>query len=136
MADSSFIRWQGRTIEQMGYAINTLLVSAIATVGFVVNKLLDGKIYCYSRFFMVWGCFLLLIAIFGLILLIINRLTDFRITTKIARKRETNNTKDLDLDRETSKKLGKRTWNLFYFAFAAFSLGEILVIIGVIICIA
>lgn len=130
MSDTSFTRWQGRTREQMGYAINTLLVLATGTIGFAIAKLLEGKLYCYARCFAIVGCGLLFLCIMVLLLLIVNRLIDFRLTTQIARKRETKKRDGIERDREESRRMGNRTWSMFYFALASFLLGEVFIIIG------
>ena len=41
MGNESFIRWQGRNIEELGKAITLLLSLCLATIGFVISKLLD-----------------------------------------------------------------------------------------------
>jgi hypothetical protein len=117
-----FVRWQGRTLEQMGYAINTLLVLANATLGFVISKLLDVDIYCCAKCLLTIGSTILLICIVTLLFLIMNRLYDFRSTTQ--------NANDSNSKQNDTVKIGNRTWVLFYTAFSTFLLGEIFIVAG------
>jgi hypothetical protein len=80
--NDSYVRWQGRTIEQMGYAINTILLTTMASVGFSIAQLLRSNIDCYSRCFIKDGVVVLFICIILIMLLILNRLIDFRETAK------------------------------------------------------
>ncbi len=134
--NESFIRWQGRTIEELGKAINLLLSLCLATIGFIVSKLLDKDflfLNCTGKSLVFIGTIILLIAAIILLFLIYNRLHAFRGTTKIARKRETNDRTNINTLRTEVNQRDKCTWTLFSFAIAAFSFGELFVIIGFII---
>lgn len=132
----SFIRWQGRTIEELGKAINLLLGLCLATIGFVVSKLLDKDFHfinCNSRLIVFVGSIILLITVILLLFLIYNRLHAFKGTTQIARKRETNDRDNINSLRTQVNQKDKLTWTLFNLSIVAFSLGELLVILGFII---
>jgi hypothetical protein len=43
----SFVRWQGTTIQQLGYSINLVLAIATASLGFAVNLLKDSDFHTY-----------------------------------------------------------------------------------------
>ena len=126
MADESFIRWQGRTIEQFGYAVNLFLMLSTASLGFGVNLILQHKaqISCEGWALIPIGCFLLLFSIFIGIATVINRLYDFRLTTQIARKREKDGKKEiLETLRNKEKFHSRATWNLFWTQAILFGLG-------------
>lgn len=87
----SFVRWQRRQIEAMGNAINLLLSLCLATMGFVIAKLLDNNFKfqnCMGKSFVILGSAMVLVTTILLLILIYNRLQAFRNTTQRARKRE------------------------------------------------
>ena len=132
----SFIRWQGRTIEELGKTINLILSLCLATVGFVVAKLLDKKFefhFCLSKTFIIVGTLFILASIILTLTLIYNRLIAFRTTTQIARKREKNNRAGIEDLRTEVKQKDKCTWKLFRLSIISFLLGELFIIIGFII---
>lgn len=134
--NESFIRWQGRTIEELGKAINLLLSLCLATIGFIVSKLLDKDfcfLNCTAKLLVSIGSIILLIATITLLVLIYNRLHAFKGTTQIARKREINDRSDIIALREKVNKRDKCTWTLFKLSIFTFSLGELFVIAGFII---
>lgn len=129
--NESFTRWQGRTLEALGSAINVLLSLCLATIGFNVSKLLDRDFFnCRAKLLTIIGSGILLIATATLLILMYNRLHAFRGTAKIARKRETNKTEGIDSSREKVRKKDNCTWNLFNISIITFSLGELFVIFG------
>lgn len=131
MANESFIRWQRTTIEQLGYAVNTLLVMAVATIGFCLDQLLGNKIcYCCSYYMILVGLVVLVICVFDLLLLTLNRLIDFRNTAKIARLRSEDSNDELEDLRNYTKALGDNTWRLLYVGIGLFALGYIFIITG------
>ena len=137
--NESFIRWQGRTIEELGKAVNILLSLCIATIGFIVSKLLEKDFIffnCMAKLFVIIGSVSLLIATVILLILMYNRLHAFRGTAQIARKREKNKREGIDSLREKVRKKDECTWTLFNLSISTFSLGELFVIIGFIIEIA
>ncbi len=132
MSDSNnngFQRWQGITIAQMSYVINTFLIITMATVGFSISQLLAHDYYCCICPILIGISFLLLCILF-IVILIINRLMDFRITTQIRRKEDKNELDGIEQMRGRSTVLGTRTWSLFYISIGLFLVGEILIIAG------
>jgi hypothetical protein len=130
----SSIRWQGRTIEQFGYAINLILGLAIAAIGFEFSLVLTEKFSGSG-----WQNCLFGISIVALVLSagvgllgVVNRLRDFRATTETARKRE-DGASDLELQslRILTNKLGERTWLLFWWQVSAFGVGVLLLVVAV-----
>jgi uncharacterized membrane protein YbhN (UPF0104 family) len=94
----SSIRWQGRTIEQFGYALNLILGLSVAALGFELTLLLNKEFERTG-----WQNCLFIISILSLLLSIalglwcvVNRLRDFRATTEAAHKRE-DGAEDLEL---------------------------------------
>jgi uncharacterized membrane protein YcjF (UPF0283 family) len=119
---SPFIRWQGRTLVQMGYTINTLLIITTATIGFTVSYLLtELKTKDFHYYTILAGVGVLFFCAITTLWLIINRLKDFRHTTKKANREPT------EVD---TVKLGERTWCLFYSSVVLFVIGEIAIVIG------
>ena len=131
--NESFVRWQGRSLEQLGIAINLLLSLCLATIGFTISKLLDKDFIFLNHFtrkIILLGSFNILLTILLVLFLIYNRLHSFKKTTQIARKRETNNLSNIDILREKVKKADKLTWLFFNISLVSFALGEILVFVG------
>ena len=120
----SFIRWQAITLNQLTYAVNLFLTLSVATLGFSMDLLRDKHFTPegHSRCLFLFATLLILLSIIVGILCVINRLRDFRVTTKVARMRENNQPADeiapYVLLYET---LGKRTWSLFWAQIALFS---------------
>jgi hypothetical protein len=127
--NESFTRWQGRSIEQLGGVINLLLGLSIAIMGYLINFVSapNTTLECWDKFFFILSLIFSFSSIAFGITTNLNRLCDFRITTKIARRREKNvSSIELQDDRKTSKRLGKRTWCLFYILITTFSLSIIM----------
>jgi hypothetical protein len=137
----SFVRWQAITIVQLGYVIGLLLTIAIAMLGFAFAQIKDATwspTPC-EKFVFSGGLVLLTFSIAFALACAINRLCDFRETTKIARDREKWLRKGykepeidglLNLRREHTENLGKCTWILFWCQAATFSLGALFLIIA------
>ena len=121
-----FIRWQQITISQMGYTINLILGLAIASFGFSLNILFENKIIfsCFTKTLFICSLIFQIISIgFGL-WVVINRLKDFRITTQIARLKDSEYTNsEAESKRQFSIKLGERTWCLFRIQLFSFGIG-------------
>jgi uncharacterized membrane protein YbhN (UPF0104 family) len=130
----SSIRWQGRTIEQLGYALNLILGLTVAALGFEVSLILNKDFHRAG-----WQKCILSISLLALVLsvavglwCVLNRLRDFRTTAETAWKRE-NDASDIKLQplRTLTRTLGKRTWVLFQWQLWSFSLGVLLLVVGV-----
>jgi hypothetical protein len=131
----SFSRWQAVTIGQLAYAVNLILGFAVAALGFQVTLLLDDKFVPSSWKKCAFSISLLLLAasvIFG-IAVVINRLQDFRATMNAARARE-NGSADAVVEeyRALYRRLGPRTWWLFWWQLGTFGTGVLLTVISVV----
>ena len=130
-ADGSSIRWQATTIAQLGYAVNLTLTLATASLGFALNVVRD-KDYaptCWGKCFWMGSAVLLGASIALGVWCVLNRLRDFRQTTRTARCREGVGKAETDggLDhlRAENRRLGKRTWTLFFLQIATFCAGAL-----------
>lgn len=132
--NDSFIRWQAITIGQLSYAINLILGFSVAALGFGVSLLLNENFSPVSWQKCIFGSSLLMLIgsiSFG-VWCTINRLRDFRATTKIAKIRENGNAEqELQILRQLSEKLGKKTWGIFWWQIGAFTAGILLMVAGV-----
>jgi hypothetical protein len=130
----SFVRWQGITIEQLGYSINLILTFSVASLGFAVN-LLTNKDYNpdhWGKGLFLLGCFFLLISLGFGIWVVLNRLKDFRTTAQIVKiKGRDAAVESLQCMRELAEKLGRRTRKLFSWQIATFGMGILSLIISV-----
>jgi hypothetical protein len=134
--NESFVRWQNITITQLGYTINLILALTIAVLGFLVSFMLNKD---FVSVLVLWQKYLFLIALLSLgvsfilgILCIVSRLCDFRMTTKIARKRENAvNKEELEHYRIQSRELGQKTWHLFWWQIGTFAIGVICTALGI-----
>ena len=86
----SFVRWQGTTIAQLGYAVNLILSLATASLGFcfVLVKDEDYATGCWGKVLFALSLLLLIVSVISGVACVINRLVDFRKTARIARDRE------------------------------------------------
>jgi uncharacterized membrane protein YbhN (UPF0104 family) len=132
--EGSFTRWQSITIAQLTYAINLVLAFSVTALGFQITILLDEKFNPVS-----WQkcAFLLslviLLASVGLgIWCVINRLRDFRATTKVARMREKGKSdEEMQPYRALYENLGEKTWRLFWWQIGTFGVGVLLLVLGI-----
>jgi hypothetical protein len=130
----SSIRWQARTIEQLGYALNLILSFSVAAIGFEISLILNKEFERagWQNWLFIMSMFSLLLSLAVGLLCVVNRLWDFRATTETARKREDGKS-DLDLQplRKLTRALGKRTWSLFWWQIAAFGFGVLLMVLAI-----
>jgi hypothetical protein len=138
----SFIRWQSITIGQLTYAINLILSFSVATLAFQVILLLSDKFNPTSWQKCAFFVSLALLAAsfaFG-VWVVINRLRDFRITMKAAREREKlerKGAREEEIEKEIEpyrvlyRKLGERTWCLFWWQVGTFSAGVFFTVLSV-----
>ena len=138
---ASSIRWQTITVNQLTHVSNLILTFIVASIAFELNLIISHKEVfstCLTKMSFLASLITFAISFIFSILLILNRLKDFRETTAIARLREDTENKDPSLPalREENKKLGKKTWCLFntqiytFFiamAFAVISLIDIII---------
>ena len=128
----SFVRWQGITITQLGYAVNLILGFATASLGFSLTLLKDKDFVPKG-----WGKWLFLLSLGSLLLSIlfgiwcvINRLRDFRETAQIAKDRERLDDIKLQQRQDDAKKRGECTWLLFKIQFWSFTAGLVALTVG------
>ena len=132
--DEKFVRWQGIAITQLSYAINLILTFSVAAIGFGVSLLLNENFKPASwqscSFFL--SLFLLLASgAFG-IWCTINRLRDFRATKQITNlKRKEGNETELANLRSLTKRLGEKTWGIFWWQIGTFSAGIMLLVLSI-----
>lgn len=126
MADDesdSFVRWQKVTREHLGGLINLVLGLAAGLLAFESMLLLEGKFTAPCAFGLGLLAVVMLSASVGFALwCAVNRLSDFRLTTQIARGKEKGAT-DIEEKREESRLLGKTTWRLLKVQLWLFGLG-------------
>jgi hypothetical protein len=138
MANDSFTRWQERLLNLRTHTINVFLGIDLATIGFIVSKILE-KDFAFKNSFgaicLMSACILLLVNTIIILLLMLNRLNGFRKTTAIARKRSDTNIAGEELQklRDESLENDNRTYWLFEVSTVLFSVGEFLAVIGFII---
>jgi hypothetical protein len=130
----SSIRWQGRTIEQFGYALNLILGLSVAAIGFEISLALgdEFKNDGWQNYLFAISLFSLLVSVAVGLFCVVNRLRDFRATAETARKHE-DDPLDPELQplRTLSRELGKRTWRLFRWQVATFGIGVLLLVLAV-----
>jgi len=139
--EGSFVRWQAITIEQLGYAVGLYLSLSTAALGLLLS-LINSQSYNPDAWTMRFmdGAGVGLIA--SLVLggyCVVNRLQDFRLTSRIARKREQFVAEGLTPERIQANlaelraqtiKLGQRTWLLFELQIGTFAVGSLLLVVG------
>ena len=137
----SFIRWQSIAINQLGYANGLILTFAAASLGFALGIIKDVRYVpgCWSKAFMLLSCVSLLLSVSLGLVCIFNRLSDFRLTARIARVRETQerdgavselNSQSLEELRMKVKKVGENTWRLFLWQLGTFVLGVLALVVA------
>ncbi len=130
----SFIRWQSITIAQLTYAVNLVLTFSVAVLGFQVTTLLNEKFVpvSWQKCAFSLSLFLLVVSVGLGIWCVVNRLRDFRATTKVARMREDKKTdEEMQPYRDLYTRLGKETWALFFWQIGTFGVGTLLLVLGI-----
>ena len=117
----SFIRWQNILINQLSFVNNLVITLNIGVLGYLINFIQNVTILnCFQKFFFWIASVLIICSLSTGLILVINRLDDFKITAKIARKRETNKREGIEEDRKKAKKKRKKTWNLLIWQVSTF----------------
>lgn len=126
--NASFIRWQGRTVEQLGFVNNLLIALATALLIFEGKLPFDEKkiLTCADKCLIVFSILLIFFSLSVGCYVAWNRLHSFRQTTQIARQRETGKTTDINELRVLVRKLDNRTWHLLTIQTILFFLGLLL----------
>jgi hypothetical protein len=130
----SFIRWQSITIAQLTYAVNLILGMSVATLAFQVSLLLNKDFIpdSWEKCSFSISMLLLLISVALGLWCVINRLKDFRATTKVARKREDGASEtELECLRNVYRELRIKTWGIFWWQVRTFGAGIFLTVISV-----
>lgn len=130
----SFIRWQSITIAQLTYSVNLVLGLAVAALGFQVALLLNEKFLPvgWQKCAFVASMITLILSVGFGIWCVINRLRDFRATTRAARLREDRKPDDdIQPYRDLYKKLGESTWGLFWWQIGTFGVGIVFTALAV-----
>lgn len=124
----SFVRWQGRTIAQFGFVTNLLLGLATAEMAFLFGVGLDRREGLTTTSYAAILASLVLLAA-SVVLgcwLALNRLSSFRTTAQVARRREKNATERLEELRARVRWLDDRSWCLLRAQVILFALGTLL----------
>lgn len=126
-----FQRWQLVTIEQLTYSVNLILGFAIATLGFQITLLTNEKFIpiVYQKCAFLISMIFIVVSISLGIYCVVNRLKDFRATKKVARMGKESEEK-IQPHRNLTKKLGGRTWILFWWQIGTFGTGVLFLIVG------
>ncbi|WP_299065529.1 hypothetical protein [uncultured Polaribacter sp.] len=129
------MKWQDIRIKQLGYANNLIIALAVAVLGFAINFIQTEDLILSSfQKKLFWVASSLIIISIGLgIFVILNRLEDFKLTAKIARKREKNERDGIEDDRLKSERMGKKTWNSFIWQIVTFLVSFLCLLILVLI---
>ncbi|WP_139042191.1 hypothetical protein [endosymbiont of Riftia pachyptila] len=131
-----FLRWQGRSLEYLSYAINLFLGLSIAAIGFEMSLLQNTEFNLAGWQKCIFSLSLLsLVVASGLgVACVLNRVKDFRDTTAIARKKSKEEYDDeLDELREIVGVIGTRTRNLFNWQAWLFSIGIFLLVVVMVV---
>jgi hypothetical protein len=114
-----FQRWRKIAIDQLGYAVNLILVLTIAALGYWFALLRDEK-FC-PGFLATYAMLLSLSSLASSVICgsacVLNRLWDFRGTARRAHK------DPQAPSRETLRVRGHATWGLFYIQLSTFVMG-------------
>lgn len=130
----SSVRWQSITIAQLTYSVNLALGLAVTSLGFNVVLLLNERFHptTWQKWSFSASMLALLLSIGLGIWCVVNRLRDFRATTNAARLREDREPSDeIEKYRDLYRKLGERTWCLFWWQIGTFGIGIFLTVLAV-----
>lgn len=122
-------RWQGRSLDQMGYTLNLILIIITATIGFIISLLLSTKFTSNIFSFLMLGLITLIICSTVTISTILIRLLNFRKTAQMVREKEKDNKDQSKIDKlkvETDN-LGDYTWKSLYVAIVLFVIGYLFI---------
>lgn len=126
MADNnndSFIRWQQISREHLSSVTNLIMALATGLLAFQSSVLLDYKFtLSLSHNLAISSLIFLAICVSLSLWCSVNRLRDFRLTTKIAIERDKQHFSIAEFRKKTSL-LGALTWKLFWLQLVFFGLG-------------
>lgn len=128
----SSIRWQGRTIQQFGYAQNLLLGLSIASIGYEIALILNKEIERarWQNCFLSISLLAFIISAGAALWCVVTRLRNFRMTAETARQREDGASKEKLLPlRTNTRQLGEFSWTLLWWQISSFAVGVITLVI-------
>lgn len=131
--NEAFSKWQERTQNLRTHTISVFLGMSLATIGFIIDKILEPTfsfISIYSKVAFIIAGILLLANTVTTLILMLNRLQGFRHTTIIVRKRDKEDRVDIDELRQESFKIDQDTHWLFNLSVWLFSFGELVTIVA------
>lgn len=142
-SDGSFVRWQGIAITQMGYVVNLILTFATASLGFALTLFRDVSLkqHCWGRSWIVLAGVILMVSIAIGVWCVQNRLSDFRESAQIARKRtrlekqgyaKTWIDDQLRYRRNRNRRRGELSNELFNWQVGTFGVGAALLVLAVV----
>lgn len=130
----SFIRWQGRSIEQLGFVNYLLIFIATGILAFQVQLAVgDESFTILNRSIIILSMLLICLSLMLGCLLARNRLCAFWKTAQVARKRETGKREGIENLRDKARTLDNRTWWLLRVQTISFVLGAAFLVIFVIV---
>lgn len=120
--NDSYKRWQSIRINQLGFINNLVLGLSVALLAYNFEFVQsDGiELNCLQKFLFWISSILLTSSVIIALILTINRLEDYRLTARIARKREKGQSDSIEKDRIKVKRLENKTWCLFYWQISTF----------------
>jgi hypothetical protein len=129
--NESFIRWQDISIHQLGAVNNLFIGLATGLLAFQTQLAFDQEVNLlpWETLIMAASLIFLFLSILVGCYLAWNRLSDFRLTAQIARKREKDQRGDIAELRCKSKYLGNLTWSLIQWQAVLFALGSLVLLI-------
>jgi len=128
-----FIRRQWRTIVQMWFAINILMILGVGILWYLSNLIINNNFnpICWGKIFFLLSAISILISVLLGIIITLNRLEDFRKTTKIANPKI--NEEEKKYLRIKTKLLWWRTRKIFKRQMRTLFLGIVAIIVSLII---
>ncbi len=131
LKNESFVRWQGRTVDQLSFVNNLFVGLSTGMLIFLIQFAFshNGRFVNIEKWLNVCSIVLIFFSLFTGGLLAINRLYSFRLTSEIARNRESNGREGIEEKRSLAKKRDRRTWILLWTQIISFILGGLLLLI-------
>ena len=122
----SFVRWQGRSITQLGFVNNLLIGLSAGTLAFLTQMAFKDQtaLVCCDAWLMAISAVSAFLSLAIGCVLAWNRLCSFRDTAQIARQRETKKKTNIDKLRTSTKERDKCTWLLLKIQAIVFAVGE------------
>jgi hypothetical protein len=128
----SFIRWQGKTNEQLGYVNNLFTGLATGLLAFQTNLAFNDKadLTMPERVLIIISLTSLGVSLAFGCHVALNRLEAFRSTAQIARKREKEEREGIEELRESTNARDKETWKYLEKQIITFAMGGALLLVA------